>query len=73
VEQALGDITDLQIDLITPGRELLQQSTRNTFLYDATIYDSCYLALAELMGIQVYASDRWFYEKAKATGIIRLI
>jgi len=73
VAQALDDVIDLQLDLIHPGRELLHQSARDAFLYDATIYDSCYLALAELMGIQVYTSDRRFYEKAKASGIIKLI
>jgi predicted nucleic acid-binding protein len=47
--KALGDVIDLQIDLITPGRELLQQATRDAYLYDTTVYDSCYLALGELM------------------------
>lgn len=70
---ALYNVIDLQIDLITPGRELLQQSTKDAYLYDATVYDSCYLALGELMGIEVYTSDRKFYEKAKDSDILRLI
>jgi len=71
--RALSDLIDLQIDLITPGRELLQQSTKDACLYDATVYDSCYLALGELRGIEVYTSDRKFYEKAKDSDILRLI
>ena len=71
--QALGDVIDLQIDLITPGRELLQQSIRDAYLYNTTAYDACYLALGELMGVEVYTSDKKFYERAKASGILRLI
>jgi predicted nucleic acid-binding protein len=73
VTQALFSVIDLQIDLITPGRELLQQSTKDAYLYDITVYDSCYLALGELLGIEVYTSDRKFYEKAKDSDILRLI
>ena len=73
VTQALINVIDLQIDLITPGRELLQQSTKDAYLYDTTVYDSCYLALGELMGVEVYTSDRKFYEKAKGSDILRLI
>ena len=73
VTHALYNVIDLQIDLITPGRELLQQSTKDAYLYDTTVYDSCYLALGELMGVEVYTSDRKFYEKAKGSDILRLI
>jgi len=73
VMQAIESIIDLQIDLITPGRELIQQSTHNAYLYDITIYDSCYLSLGELLGIKVYTSDRKFYEKAKFSDSLELI
>jgi predicted nucleic acid-binding protein len=72
VAQALGDVIDLQIDLIAPGSELLRQSARDAYLYNTTVYDSCYLALGELMGIEVYTSNKRFYEKAKASGIMKL-
>jgi predicted nucleic acid-binding protein len=73
VTRAIGDVIDLQIDLITPGRELIEKSAEAAYLYDATIYDSCYLALGALMGIEVYTSDKKFYEKAKQSGILKLI
>lgn len=71
--QALSDLIDLQIDLITTGKELFKQSIKDAYLYDTTVYDSCYLALGELMGIEVYTSDNKFYEKAKESDILRLI
>jgi predicted nucleic acid-binding protein len=73
VTRAVSDILDLQIDIITPGKELLKQSTEAAYLYDAAIYDSCYLALGQLMGVEVYTSDKKFYGKAKKSGILKLI
>lgn len=73
VNQAIKSILDLQLDLITPGRELFQQTTKNAYKYGITSYDSCYLALGELMGILVYTSDKRFYNKAKESDILKLI
>jgi len=73
VTKAISDILDLQIDLITPSVELLLQSTDAAFQYEATIYDSCYLALGELMGIEVYTADQKFYNAAKSSGILKLV
>ena len=73
VSRAVADIMDLQIDLINPGRELIEKSTEAAYLYGATVYDSCYLALGELLGVEVYTSDKKFYEKAKGSGILKLI
>jgi len=73
VSRAVADIMDLQIDLINPGRELIGKSTEAAYLYGATVYDSCYLALGELLGVEVYTSDKKFYEKAKGSNRLKLI
>jgi predicted nucleic acid-binding protein len=73
VTRAISDILDLQIDFINPGRELMEKSAETAYLYDTTIYDSCYLALGELMGIEVITFDKKFYDKAKRSGILRII
>ncbi len=73
VTRAISDVIDLQIDLIAPSVELLRQSTDAAFLYNATTYDSCYLALGELMGIEVYTADKKFYNAAKSSGILKLV
>jgi len=73
VSRAVADILDLQIDLITPSRELIEKSTEAAYLYGATVYDSCYLALGELLGVEVYTSDKKFYEKAKGSNRLKLI
>ena len=45
----------------------------DAYLYDITVYDSCYLALGELMGIRVYTSDKRLYEKTRETGSMKLL
>jgi predicted nucleic acid-binding protein len=70
---AVTTIIDLQIDLVIPGRDLLQQAILDAYLYDITVYDSCYLALGELVGIPVYTSDKKLYEKTKETGNMKII
>jgi predicted nucleic acid-binding protein len=73
VERAIADILDLQMDLVTPGRELVEKTAEAALKFNATMYDSSYLALGELMGIEVYTADKKFYNQAKASGILRLI
>jgi predicted nucleic acid-binding protein len=73
VARALSDILDLQIDIISPGKELLKQSAEAALIYDAAIYDACYLALGQLMGVEVYTSDKKFYGKASKSGILKII
>ena len=73
VGRAVADILDLQIDLVTPGRELVDKAAEAAYKYNATMYDSSYLALGELLGIEVFTADKRFYEQAKASGILRLI
>jgi predicted nucleic acid-binding protein len=73
VLRGITDVLDLEIDLISPSRELIEKTIEDAYMYELTIYDSCYLALGELLGIVVYTSDKKFYEKAKKSGILRLI
>ena len=73
VARAVGDLLDLQLDLIEPGKELLSIGSELAFHYGITVYDSCYLALGELMGIEVYTSDRQLYERARESGLLRFL
>lgn len=73
VARAVNDLLDLQIDFVAPTEELVRRSSELAFRYGITTYDSCYLALGELLGIQVFTSDEQFYERAKDCGFLRLI
>jgi predicted nucleic acid-binding protein len=73
VGRAISDIFDLQVDLIAPSGELVKRSSELAFRYDVTVYDSCYLALAELMGISLYTSDNRFYENTRKSGLVKFL
>jgi len=73
VARAVEDLLDLQMDLITLSKELLRICSELAYRYEITIYDSCYLALGELLGVEVLTSDKQFYEQARASGLLRFI
>jgi len=73
LHRALSDLFDIQIDLIIPHKDLMVRSSELAYLYDASLYDTCYLALAELMGIIVITSDKKFYEKVKESKLVKLV
>jgi predicted nucleic acid-binding protein len=73
VGRAVADLMDIQVDLIAPSRELVELGSELAYRYDVTLYDSCYLALSDLMGIMTYTSDKRFYEKARASERLILI
>lgn len=73
VGRAVVDLMDIQVDLVVPSRELVDRSSHLAYAYDITVYDSCYLALSELMGLNLYTSDRRFFDNAKASGLLRVI
>ncbi|MCX6641853.1 MAG: type II toxin-antitoxin system VapC family toxin, partial [Candidatus Bathyarchaeota archaeon] len=47
IARAVTDLTDLQIDIVTPGKDLMERAVELAYIYDTTVYDSCYLALGE--------------------------
>ncbi len=73
VARAVDDLLDLQMDLIEPGRELIRLGSELAYRYGITVYDSSYLALGELMGIEVYTSDKQLYERARESGLLKFV
>jgi predicted nucleic acid-binding protein len=73
VGRAVVDLMDIQVDLIVPSRELVERSSYLAYSYDLTVYDSCYLALSELMGVKLYTSDKRFFDNAKASGLLSFV
>jgi predicted nucleic acid-binding protein len=73
IARAVTDLTDLQIDIVTPGKDLMERAVELAYIYDTTVYDSCYLALGELMGVKVITADKRLHLKAKGSGLLSLI
>lgn len=73
VARAVEDLIDLQLDLIEPAKEILRMSSELAYRYGVTVYDSCYLAVGELTGIDVFTADKQLYERARECGYLRFI
>ncbi|MBS7638533.1 type II toxin-antitoxin system VapC family toxin [Candidatus Bathyarchaeota archaeon] len=73
LKRAVSDLMDIGVDFITPNREILEKSVENAFIYDLSVYDSYYLSLAQIMGLQVVTADEKFFERAKETRIVKIL
>ncbi len=73
VVRAIADLMDIQVDLIVPSRDLAERASELAYTYGVTVYDSCYLALSELLGVSLYTSDKRFFDNAKASGCMIFI
>jgi predicted nucleic acid-binding protein len=73
VAQAVNDLLDLRLDIMTPIREVTNKSSELAYKYDITSYDSYYLALGETLGIKVLTADDRLYKKAKECKFLSLL
>ncbi len=71
--KALDDLFGLQIDFMVPSNELVRRSSELAFEYGITAYDSSYLSLGEILGVEVITADNQFYERARGCGFLRML
>jgi predicted nucleic acid-binding protein len=65
VQSAVRDLFDLGLDLVPPSEEIFERAAALAFKHKITIYDACYLALAELMGLEFVTGDGKLYRRIK--------
>lgn len=65
VKGAVKSLFDLELDLVPPNEEIFSRAAAHAFELGITIYDACYLALAELMGIEFVTGDEKLYRKIR--------
>ena len=63
VVNSINSLLDMQLDLQTPMREVMDAAVDLAFEEGITIYDAVYLALAELLGFKVITADENLLEK----------
>jgi predicted nucleic acid-binding protein len=71
--RAIDDLFNLQLDLMIPTKEVVARGAELAHEYGITVYDSVYLSLAELLGLQVITADEELYRKAKGSGSLRML
>ncbi len=69
VKSAIRSLVDLGIDIIIPTTEILDTAINLAFKYNITLYDSAYLALAEILNNTLITADKNLYEKTKEKNI----
>jgi predicted nucleic acid-binding protein len=73
VRGAIRDIFDMDLDLIAPNEEVLGKAIEHASKLGLTVYDACYIALAESMGLELITGDEKLYGKAKELGFVRYL
>lgn len=63
VQKATQTLFDLQLQILAPSAETLNQATNISFELETTIYDSVYLALAEQLDCKCITTDEELVEK----------
>lgn len=71
VRGAIKDLMDLDLDLVPPNGEILGNAIEHAVKRNITVYDSCYLGLAESMGIEFVTGDKKLYRRIKDLGFVK--
>jgi len=71
IRGAIEDILDLDFDLIAPNEEVLGKAIEHALKRGLTVYDACYIALAESMGLELITGDEKLYKEAKELGFVK--
>jgi predicted nucleic acid-binding protein len=66
LEQNLGALFGLQIDLLVPSTDLARKTAINARKLGISGYDSSYLSLAEYLGTYVVTADRDLHRRVKS-------
>lgn len=57
VKNAVRSIFEMELDLIWPNEELLSRAATHASDQGITVYDGCYVSLAEIMGLELFTAD----------------
>jgi predicted nucleic acid-binding protein len=73
VKLAIGSLLDLGIIFHAAESPLLERAVELAFRYRTTVYDSCFIALADHRGLPLVTADEKLIERAgRRAGIVRL-
>lgn len=71
VKRAVKDIFDMELDLICPDEALMDRAVEYAFDGEMTVYDGCYVSLAELLGLELFTADRKLRGEAKNLDFVK--
>lgn len=70
VQAALNSLYDMQIRIVKGSREVVKEAIRLAYLYDVTVYDAVFVAIAENLSVPfITADDKLSQKLAKASNV----
>lgn len=71
--EAISSIFDLEMEIIAPTVDLLNESVSLSREKSLSVYDSSYVILAKKLGYQFVTADEKLYSKTKKLPYVRLL
>lgn len=71
VKRAVRDIFDMDLDLIAPDEMVLARAIELSLDRDLTIYDSYYMSISEIMGVELYTADGKVLENKEDLDLVK--
>jgi len=70
VQAALNSLYDMQIRIVKGSREVIKEAIHLAYLYDVTVYDAAFVAVAESLNVSfITADDKLSQKLAKAPNV----
>ncbi|MEM4251417.1 MAG: type II toxin-antitoxin system VapC family toxin [Candidatus Bathyarchaeia archaeon] len=63
----------LQLNLIPPSTDIMSEAAARARALDLSIYDACYMVIAETLATNLITADTGLYEKCRSTKIVFLL
>jgi predicted nucleic acid-binding protein len=66
----IENLFDLQLNLIPPSSDIITEATTKSRMLDLSMYDACYLVVAETLATNLVTADMKLYEKCKGMRLV---
>jgi len=73
VKSSIGALVDLSLTVEMPSKELMKRAVTVARDSDLSIYDSCYIALAEQLNVTMVTADRRLRDKTRRHPLISFL
>ena len=70
---AVDSLIEIEIDIVVPTKEVMDNAVSFSLKYDITVYDAYFLSLAYLLKFTLITADEKFHNKVKELGFIELL
>ena len=69
----MENLFKLQLNLIPPSTDMISEAAARARVLDLSIYDACYIVIAEILATNLITADTKLYEKCRSTEIVFLL